>query len=112
MKTSYFGNPAIHNNANAVSIARWPPRWWGSRPRYMSLAPSADLLRRSKSGLPWEEYVKEYRESVLANLDPSQVYADLSDKILLCWETTNEECHRRLVAEWLEKALNIRVPEL
>ena len=32
--------------------------------------------------------------------------------ILLCWESLNVRCHRRLVAEWLEEKLGIVVPEL
>jgi hypothetical protein len=34
------------------------------------------------------------------------------DAILLCWESFNVRCHRRLVAEWLEDKLGIIVPEL
>jgi hypothetical protein len=112
MKTSCFGNKSAAADLRAVSIARWPPRWWGSRRRYIALAPSADLLKRAKSGLPWPEYVSEYSRDVLAKLDPEKVYADLSDSILLCWEAPGEDCHRRLAAEWLEKSLNVKIPEL
>ena len=113
MKTSYFGNKQASQDPNAVSIARWPPRWWGSRRRYIALAPSKDLLNRSKAGLPWPEYVKEYQRDILGKLDPAKVLADLGDgAILLCWEKPGEDCHRRLVAEWLEKSLDIKVPEL
>ena len=113
MKTSYFGNKTAAADPQAVSIARWPPRWWGARRRYIALAPSADLLKRSKEGLPWQEYCAEYQRNVLAKLDPAKVSADLGpDAILLCWESPGEECHRRLVAEWLEKSLNIKIPEL
>jgi hypothetical protein len=70
-------------------------------------------LKRSRSGLSWIEYVAEFRRDVLAKLDPAKVSADLGpDAILLCWEAPGQECHRRLVAEWLEKNLNIKVPEL
>ena len=112
MKTSYFGNRKASADPQAVSIARWPPRWWGSRRRYIALAPSVDLLKRSKAGLSWPEYVKEYKRDILGKLDPSKVYAELSDSILMCWEVPGEDCHRRLVAEWLEEALNIKAPEL
>ena len=112
MKTSYFGNKTVTDNPNAVSIARWPPRWWDGRRRYILLAPSIDLLNRYKAGLSWLDYVKEYQRDVLDKLDPTKVLADLGDEaILLCWEKTREECHRRLVAEWLAKHLNIKVPE-
>lgn len=113
MKTSYFGNKTATNDPQAVSIARWPPRWWASRLRYIALAPSIDLLKRSKAGLPWPEYVAEYQRDVLGKLDPAKVAADLgADAILLCWERPGEDCHRRLVAEWLEKHLNSKIPEL
>lgn len=120
MQTSYFGNPAIKNDPRAVSIARWPPRWWGTRRRYVALAPSADLLRRSKTGLSWPDYVAEYKRDILDKLDPTKVYADLGpDAILLCWEAPGENCHRRLVADWLEKSLffktvtlDVKIPEL
>ena len=113
MKTSYFANKVAASDPNAVSIARWPPRWWGSRRRYIALAPSADLLKRSKAGLPWTAYVEEYKRDILAKLDPAKVVADLGpDAILFCWERPGEDCHRRLVAESLEKALDVRIPEL
>jgi len=112
MKTSYFMNRAAAADPNAVSIARWPPRWWGSRRRYIALAPSADLLKRSKAGLPWPSYVADYQKDVLAKLDPAKIYAELANAILLCWEAPGEDCHRRLVAEWLEKSLDIKVPEM
>ena len=112
MNTSYFANKKIVSDQNAVSIARWPPRWWGSRRRYDALAPSADLLKRFKAGLSWPQYVYEYECDVLRYLDPVKVVADLGrDAILLCWEAPDEECHRRLVAAWLEKTLNVKVPE-
>lgn len=112
MKTSYFANKAAAADPQAVSIARWPPRWWGSRKRYAALAPPADLIKRAKAGLPWTDFISEYRETVLDKLDPAKVYADLSESIILCWEKAGENCHRRLIAEWLEKALGISVPEL
>lgn len=113
MKTSYFGNREAAADPNAVSIARWPPRWWGSRRRFIALAPSIDLLNRSKAGLSWAEYVKEYNRNVLKNLDPAKTLLELGAKaILLCWEKPGQDCHRRLVAEWLEKNLKIKVPEL
>jgi len=112
MKTSYFANRKAAADPNAVSIARWPPRWWRGR-RYIALAPSADLLRLSKAGLPWDEFVIEFQRHVLDKLDPAKVLADLGpEAILLCWEKPGDDCHRHLVAKWLEKHLDIKVDEL
>jgi len=46
------------------------------------------------------------------HLNPVHVADDLEGKVLLCWELPGQFCHRRLVAEWLEKNLLIEVPEL
>lgn len=108
MKTSYFA--IAGNHPKAVSIALWPPRGWHGC-RYNDLNPPADLLRRSKAGLPWPAYVLEYKTRVLAKLDPQKVYADLQGSIVLCWEASREQCHRRLVAEWIKENLGIEVPE-
>lgn len=35
-----------------------------------------------------------------------------SNAILLCWESPNVRCHRRMVAELLEARLGIEIPEL
>lgn len=112
MKTSYFANKATAKDPKAVSIARWPPRWWGPGRRCILLAPSVDLLKRAKAGLPWPEYVEEYKRDVLDKLDPARVYADLSDSILMCWERPGEPCHRRLVAEWIEEKIGVKVSEV
>ena len=113
MKTSYFGNREATSDPNAVSIARWPPRWWGPRRRFIELAPSIDLLNRSKAGLSWQEYVEEYTRDVLKKNDPAKVLLRLGAKsILMCWEKPGQDCHRRLVAAWLEESLKIKVPEL
>jgi hypothetical protein len=112
MKTSYFGNKTASSDPGAVSIARWSPKWWGDKRRYLSLAPSPSLLGRSKAGLPWQSYIEEYKREVLGKLDPEKVYEDLKDSIILCWEKPEENCHRHLVAEWIEKALGVKVIEL
>jgi len=55
---------------------------------------------------------REYRKQLDA-LDAKRVAEDLGpDAILLCWESFNVRCHRRLVAEWLEEKLGIVVPEM
>jgi uncharacterized protein YeaO (DUF488 family) len=109
MKTSYFAIQA--KNPDAVSISRWPPRWWGKGRRYIALAPSADLLTRYRDGkITWAGYCREYRAQ-LATLDPAEIHAELKGKTLCCVEKDASQCHRRLVAEWLERSLGVKVPE-
>lgn len=58
-------------------------------------------------------YVKEYYHQVLKKLDPGLLFESLSNKtILLCYEESEEFCHRHLVAFWLELFLDIYTYEV
>ena len=53
----------------------------------------------------------------MSKISPEEAYAALSDldvgeTVLLCWEKPGDFCHRRLVADWLEKAIGIKISEL
>jgi uncharacterized protein YeaO (DUF488 family) len=110
MKTSYFGNKKI--NGNSVSIARFPPRGWRGE-RCIKLAPSIDLFKSAKEGkITWKDFCKRYQSEVLEKLNPKEIYVELKDKVLCCWEKDSESCHRRLVAQWIEKALGVTIQEL
>lgn len=56
-------------------------------------------------------YVQEYWTQVLSGLDPEQVYRELDNSVLLCYEANTEFCHRHIVAAWFEILLGINVPE-
>ena len=66
---------------------------------------------------PEEEYIPKF-EAKLNNLSAKIVikeFEELScgkDIVLLCHEKAGEFCHRRLVADWLNRELGIEVPEL
>ena len=113
MKTGYFGKiKSYPKDLQFVSIARFCKFWTGER--YLALAPLPDMFGLNNP----EEYKKQYAERILAKLDPRKVYEDLSDAVILCYEKWEDIrsgktfCHRRLVAEWLEKELGVEVPEL
>src|SRR5215470_18692999 len=103
--TSNFARSA--KDPAAVAISQGVPRWYKAR-RHMPLAPPRWLLKAKDPEL----FDREYREQ-LDSLDAKQVAEDLGpDAILLCWESFNVRCHRRLVAELLEQKLGIVEPEL
>lgn len=115
MNTSYFSN--LRNIKHPLSIALYPPIWYNGA-CFKSLAPTSDTLQKYKKGLltPYT-YTEEYTKTVLAKLDPVELYTKLvaaytEDVTLLCYEKPSDFCHRRLVAEWFQSALNIEVPEL
>jgi hypothetical protein len=105
IQTSYFGRAAAL--PNAVAISQGIPKWYNGA-RYKSLAPSWDTIHLKDPEL----YKKRYYQEVLSKLDPERVAADLEGCILLCHEKDSTFCHRRIVAEWLEAALGIKVPEM
>jgi len=111
MNTSCFAN--YGNSKNGVSIAYSHPLWWSGRV-YPALAPPHYLLSKYKaSKISKEEYTKQYREKVLSKLNPKEVYEELGENaVLLCWEPPSAFCHRHLVADWLEKELNIEIKEI
>ena len=116
MYTGYFGKLKSYpkdKGYNFISIAKFNKFWTGAE--YKKLAPPYDIIKIDDEQL----YTKLYYEQVLNKLNPVDVYNELGDNaVLLCYEKYDDIkagktfCHRRIVADWLEKNLNIKVDEL
>ena len=110
MKTSYYAR--VKPNKNAICISRSMPKW-DTYKRYFPLAPGPWFKSVTQG-----EYVDKYFNEILLKLDPQKVWDELNElaeggePILLCYESPNKFCHRRLVAQWFETSLNVKVPEL
>ncbi|MCK5614208.1 DUF488 domain-containing protein [Candidatus Pacearchaeota archaeon] len=96
-----------------ISISVMFPRYSKIKyPEYKKLAPRYDMLK-----MDWQTYNIQFQK-ILKAPDPVRVYAHLSelsrgkDIVLLCYEKDRNECHRQMVAEWLEKKLQINVKEV
>ena len=96
-----------------LSIARTQPKSFRLQ-SFDKLFPPVKLLWDYKDKkITWGEYERGYKKQVLATLEPADVLAELKelkelagDKrniCLLCWEKSEEHCHRRLVMEWLNE---------
>jgi uncharacterized protein (DUF488 family) len=104
--TSYFSSKK-YNKEQGISIARYNKFWQGES--YPGLYPSTNLLNWWKSLTKEEQeseerqhsYFEAYNEETLAPLDPHKVAAELNNKILLCYEKSEDFCHRHIVAAWL-----------
>lgn len=58
-------------------------------------------------------YIEEYYNQVLSKIDPMTLYKSLKNEtILLCYEDSEDFCHRHLVAYYLELFLGINVSEV
>lgn len=80
----------------AMAISLGVPRFYRGK-RCLPLAPPHRLLKAKGPEL----FDREYRKQ-LGSLDAKQVVEDLGpNAIILCWDSLNVRCHRRLVAEWM-----------
>ena len=108
MHTSYF---AKYKGIHGISIALKNPQWFNGE-SYPDLFPEKSFLFKYFKDHDKESYAKSYYDQVLSKLNPEQVYNDLHDKVLLCYEKTGEFCHRYLVADWIFENLQIKITEL
>lgn len=76
-------------------------------------APTKEILQKyKKNEITWEDYEKQYKELIIKrNLANGfrEKYKNYSKILLLCSEPTPEYCHRRLLAEYLEKEFKCNV---
>lgn len=116
--TSYFGNirkiKAAFPDAALISIAGKSPDWYNGL-KYEYLAPKYSWWKewhdKFKDDYDSTEsmmfYSMRYAQTVLSGLDPHEVKCDLYNManaktvFLLCYETPEKFCHRKLVADWL-----------
>ena len=107
--TSYFSSK-IYNKENGISISRYVAFWEGKS--YPLLYPSVELLKwwknltKKQQHNIWlrDQYEQAYFNETLNKLDPHIVAAELEGKVLLCYEKSEDFCHRHIVAEWLERS--------
>lgn len=104
--TSYFGNlENLPKNLVKISIARYSDSF-PNIPRYEPLMPSKSLLFKIKKGIIGEFMYAKLFNQHLYSLDMEKVISDLveiageNDIVLLCYETPDKFCHRKLIAKW------------
>ena len=109
IQTSYYSNKQLRyatGKFRLIGISQGVPKWFDGEV-FKALAPTWQMVRMKDM----EKYTQLYKSEILAKLNPVKLADLLDDTILLCWEKPGEFCHRRLVAEWLEAATGVPVPE-
>lgn len=97
--TSYFAN---YKGENSVSVSRVTPKWYSGE-TCIDLAPPWELVEGYKNGTISE---KEYRKKYIAKLKKLDVdfYAKLLEgKVLLCYEKSEDFCHRKILRQWFNR---------
>ena len=109
--TSYFAKlKKIPDNIIPISICAKTPSWFSGK-EYKALAPSYNILMDYKKDGDKELYVNRFNNGILKELNQDTVVNDLlgiagenKDICLMCYEKSEDFCHRHLIAEWLAKA--------
>lgn len=118
ISTSSHKNWQLSNyNTYAISGNRGKDANYNGK-SYPKLAPKLQFWKvwHSNIGIVSDEennkfYIQEYYAQVLSKLDPEEVYRELDNSVLLCYEDNTEFCHRHIVAAWFEILLGVTVPE-
>lgn len=115
--TSYYAkSKKIPEDIVRISIAGKAPEYYTGI-QYKALAPKYGFFMEWKKNHNNDFYVKHFYSEVLDNLNPKDVYNKLhelsvgKDCVLLCYEKSDDFCHRHIVAKWLEDNLGIIVKE-
>jgi uncharacterized protein (DUF488 family) len=72
-------------------------------------APTKEILDAyKKKVIDWDEYVERFSKLIIERKIEDKITAEeLNHACLLCSEPTPEQCHRRLVAEYLKEKFGI-----
>ena len=109
--TSYFNNlKNIPPDIVRFSIARTTPE-----DEDIQLAFKSHDIQKLQILIPpddmfgYQQYVSRYSDEILRFIDVNKLvhYLDVKsngkDIVLLCFEHSNQECHRRVVSDWLNR---------
>jgi hypothetical protein len=115
MKTLYTSNYARNSeNPMAYGISCTIPTWYSGK-RLSIIAPTWNIVGASKDGMiNEEEYASLYYDLLQERgVTPRSIVDALPDgAIMLCYERPLDFCHRRLIADWIERETNTPVMEL
>ena len=117
MKTGIYKQIEEEKNNGFISISLYSSNNDFVKHEYKSLAPNWKLYEDLKSKkITEEKFILTYNEQ-LDTLNPRMVFEDLNslvsgyEPILMTDGSKKKFCHRHLVAEWLEKNLDVIVEE-
>ena len=99
--TSYFANEK-NVLGKIIAIANILPKNI-QMDKYSALSPDIDLLSDYKQGKVDNKAFSERFYYQLDKLNAKQIYKDINNATLFCYEKPNEFCHRVLVRKWLAK---------
>ena len=116
--TSYYDKtPTLDKDAYTfIRVSRKEvPEWFDNDYKHVDMSeffgPSPALLAECHPLENWTEFEPRYKSEVLSILDKGAtlnkldtIYTEHGDRplVLLCYETSEQNCHRHLIGEYLE----------
>jgi len=104
-------------NPDALGISYSSPQWFAGC-RLPLLAPEWSMVDSIRKGLMTEkEYTVNYINLIKSRRSSGKLSAEMiyyllpENSILLCYESPNEFCHRRILAEWIKIETGFIIPE-
>lgn len=111
--TSYYSNRK--RDIPGVAISNMVPSWavdcedWEPK-----LAPPWKMMPKgpfASSIIGREAWVKMYEDEVLSRFNPATLLKRFDGKAMMCFEKPGDWCHRRMVADWIQRKTGVFVPE-
>ena len=107
--TSYFAKlKNLPENIIPIAICSKSPEWYKGL-EYKKLSPKYSFFIEWKKTHDNNYYIEHFNKEVLDLLDVNIILNELTelsngnDIALICYEKSNDFCHRHLVANWLIK---------
>ena len=109
--TTYFAQLRnLPGSIVPISICGRAPDWYTGL-QYKKLAPKWAFFQEWKKNHDNNYYIGHFNAEVLAPLTAQQVVEELRSRLpdgakdiaLVCYEKTNDFCHRHLVGKWLRE---------
>jgi len=117
IKTANFNILKKNEVYGAISISLFPSKFNDVKFEYKALAPNYKILDNLKNKkINQEKFIQLYKEQ-LSELNPKNVFEHLIiltggfEPVLMCHCAKTKFCHRHLVADWLEKHLEVDIKE-
>ena len=116
----YTGNYDNCKSGNLISISGDRGKKVGFEGKYCSLlAPKLSFWKTWEDNIgkidEYENikyYIREYYKQVLIYIDIEKIIREEGEPIFLCYEDSNEFCHRHVLAEYIELKYGIKVMEI
>lgn len=102
--TSYFAamrKMTPEQQAKCMSIARFTPKGVNI-PINTMLVPHWDILKKYKEDKDTDSFTTAYSKQLEA-LNPHTIADTMNGRILLCYEKSEDFCHRHILVKWFRK---------